>query len=115
MIRLRLKSADRFISVPIAFYLQTVWIQSPASIAMARVILVIILKCFLLHDHSMNNIYQWIQTLIIDLLRLYFRLILYGLDISDLTTLVRRPTAEYVRLNSSPFSLLLHNPDPLKK
>ncbi len=55
------------------------------------------------------------QTLIIDLIRLYFCLISDCLDISDLTMFALRLTAEYVRPNNSPICLFVYKPVPLKK
>ena len=45
---------------------------------------------------SPSIINKWGQTLIIDFIRLYFRLISDCLDISDLTMFALRLTAEYV-------------------
>ncbi len=58
---------------------------------------------------------KWGQTLIIDLIRLYFCLISDCLDISDLTMFALRLTAEYVRPNNSPICLFVYKPVPLKK
>ena len=58
---------------------------------------------------------KWGQTLIIDLIRLYFCLISDCLNISDLAMFALRLTAEYVRPNNSPISLFVYKPVPLKK
>jgi hypothetical protein len=38
-----------FIAIPVAFDLQTLLVQSPATITMAEMVRIIILKCFLFH------------------------------------------------------------------
>ncbi len=58
--------------------------------------------------------FKWGQTLIIDLIRLYFCLISDCLDISDLTMFALRLTAEYVRPNNSPICLFVYKSVPLK-
>ena len=50
MIRLRLNNSHGFITIPTAFNLQSMCIESPASVALAVLIRVVVLKSFLIHS-----------------------------------------------------------------
>jgi hypothetical protein len=55
VIRSGVKNGDCFFAIPIAFELQAMLIEPTATIAIAKVIWVAVLKCFLVHMAISSN------------------------------------------------------------